>query len=431
MGKFSGKKLLILGSSVGSTEMVEYARREGAWVIVTDYLPTEKSAAKKIADETAMVSTIDVDALCALAEEKKIDGIFCGVSEMNLVSMEQVARRMELPCYFTKGQWDICQHKSRFKSLCRQYGVPVPADYTQAVQEGDLEGIRFPVIVKPVDSSAGRGIRICHSPEEVKEAYTYALTFSPSKSVLVEEFVSGKNEITATYTLKDGEISLSCLKDKLISLDHENITAQVDVLIAPSAFLPRYLEQVNEAVIRMLKGIGAKEGCVFIQGVADEDRFTFFEMGYRINGGSDYRLIAAENGINYLEMMVCHALTGKTEGFDLTLDNPFFRRHVLTFNMYIHGGTIGSMEGLEAVKQLPNVLTCEYMRKPGDLVKEDNTLSQRGFRAVIADASIEKIQKTILDIQKSIRICNTEGKDMMYKPFDVMRLAERYIINES
>lgn len=427
MGKFSGKKLLVLGSSVGSTEIVDYARREGAWVIVTDYLPTEKSAAKKLADETVMVSTIDVDALCALAEEKKIDGIFCGVSEMNLVSMEQVARRLHLPCYFTKDQWNICQHKSRFKALCREYGVPVPRDFTQAVKDGKLEAVSFPVIVKPVDSSAGRGIRICHRAEEVKDAYDYALTFSPSKTVLVEEFVSGKNEITATYTLKDGEISLSCLKDKLISLDHENITAQVDVLIAPSAFLPRYLEQVNEAVIRMLKGIGAKEGCVFIQGIADEERFTFFEMGYRINGGSDYRLIAAENGINYLEMMVCHAITGKTEGFDLSLDDPYFRNHVLTFNMYIHGGTIGSMEGREAVAQIPNVLTCEYMRKVGDTVKEDNTLSQRGFRAVIRDGEIDAVKETITKIQQAIRIRDVDGNDMLYKPFDVQRLAERCI----
>lgn len=427
MGKFDGNRLLVLGSSVGSVEIVKYARSEGAYVIVTDYLSEEKSAAKQYANETAMISTVDVEALCKFGREKGIDGIFCGVSEMNLVAMEQVARRMGLPCYFTKEQWDICQNKARFKDLCRKYGVPVPTDYTQAVKEGDWTQLSYPVIVKPVDSSAGRGIRICNSQEEVEEAYAYAMTFSASRTVLVEELVQGTNEITATYTLKDGQISLSCLKDKLISLDHENITAQVDVLIAPSAFLSRYLENVNDAVIQMLKGIGAKEGSVFIQGIAGPDRFTFFEMGYRINGGSDYRLIAAENGINYLHMMVSYALTGKTEGFDLAMDNPFFRRHVLTFNMYIHGGTIDTMEGREVVEKLPNVLTCEYMRKPGDLIKEDNTLSQRGFRAVIADASIENVQKTILNIQKAIRICDIEGRDMMYRPFDVARLAERQI----
>ena len=46
MGKLDGKRLLMLGSSRGSVEMVKYAKSQGAYVLVTDYLPTEKSAAK-------------------------------------------------------------------------------------------------------------------------------------------------------------------------------------------------------------------------------------------------------------------------------------------------------------------------------------------------------------------------------------------------
>ena len=425
MGKFSGKKLLILGSSVGSVEMVEYARREGAWVIVTDYLPTEKSAAKKVADETAMVSTIDVDALCDFVARKQIDGIFCGVSEMNLVSMEQVARRMGLPCYFTKEQWDICQHKARFKSLCRQYGVPVPADYTQAVKAGQWEKLSYPVIVKPVDSSAGRGIRICHSKEEVEAAWEYALTFSASKTVLVEAYVTG-DEITATYTLKNGEVSLSCLKDKLLSYDHPNITSQGDVLMCPSSYLQRFVEEVDPYVHRFLKGIGAANGTVFIQGIANREQIVMFEMGYRINGAADYRHVAAENQINFMEMMVAYALTGEMEGYELSQDNPFFSKYVLTFNIWGHGGTIGAMSGLEEVLALENVVTAEYMHTPGDTVKDDNTLSQRVFRALIAAKKVEDITKTIRNIQSLVKVTNTVGEDMCYLPFDTRRLTERY-----
>ena len=48
MGKFNKKTLLVLGTSVGSVEIVKYARNEGAYVIVTDYLPLEKSEAKNM-----------------------------------------------------------------------------------------------------------------------------------------------------------------------------------------------------------------------------------------------------------------------------------------------------------------------------------------------------------------------------------------------
>ena len=94
MGKFDGKVFLELGTSEASVDIVKYAKSEGAYVIVTDYLPIEKSEAKQYADETAMISTLDVEGLCEFAEKKKIDGVFCGVSEANLLSAHAVISRI-------------------------------------------------------------------------------------------------------------------------------------------------------------------------------------------------------------------------------------------------------------------------------------------------------------------------------------------------
>ena len=51
------KKLLMLGTSKASCEMIEYAKSQGIYTIVTDYLAPEKSKAKLIADEYWMIST--------------------------------------------------------------------------------------------------------------------------------------------------------------------------------------------------------------------------------------------------------------------------------------------------------------------------------------------------------------------------------------
>ena len=56
--KFANKTLLVLGSNVMATEIVEYARHNGAYVIVADYYPVEKSAAKRVADEAINISTL-------------------------------------------------------------------------------------------------------------------------------------------------------------------------------------------------------------------------------------------------------------------------------------------------------------------------------------------------------------------------------------
>mgnify|MGYP000776944956 CR=1 FL=1 len=46
------KKLLILGGKpIGSTEIVQAARKKGVYTVVADYLPETESPAKTIADE--------------------------------------------------------------------------------------------------------------------------------------------------------------------------------------------------------------------------------------------------------------------------------------------------------------------------------------------------------------------------------------------
>ena len=52
--------------------------------------------------------------------------------------------------------------------------------------------LSFPCIVKPVDSSAGRGITICKKTCDVKEAVSYALKESQEGLVILESLIEGK-----------------------------------------------------------------------------------------------------------------------------------------------------------------------------------------------------------------------------------------------
>ena len=56
MKRFAGKVLLELGTTMGSVDMVKYAKANGAYVIVSDFDNSDRSAAKRFADKTYMVS---------------------------------------------------------------------------------------------------------------------------------------------------------------------------------------------------------------------------------------------------------------------------------------------------------------------------------------------------------------------------------------
>ena len=66
---------------------------------------------------------------------------------------------------------------------------------------------------------------------------------------------------------------------------------------------------------------------------------------------------------------------------------------------------------------------AEYMHDVGETIVDNNTLSQRVFRAIIVDKSIIKIKETIKKIQECVCVENDKGENMLYLPFDINRLS--------
>ena len=94
-----GKKLLVLGGTNMSCEIVQKAKELGLYVIVADY--DENAPAKIIADKASMVSATDVDAVVNLIKEEGIDGILTGFIELLLPFYQQICEKAKLPCYAT------------------------------------------------------------------------------------------------------------------------------------------------------------------------------------------------------------------------------------------------------------------------------------------------------------------------------------------
>ena len=187
------KKMLMLGTSYGSIEMIRYAKAKGAYTIVTDYLEPEKSIAKLEADEYWMINTAELDLLEEKCRTQHVNAVICGISEFNLEMCMKLCQRLGLPCYCNEEAWSYSRDKEKFKKLCKELGVPVAADYflSDALTSEELEKVVYPVVVKPVDMSGNRGISFCYNDEELVKAYHYAKSVSKSDKIIVEKMLHG------------------------------------------------------------------------------------------------------------------------------------------------------------------------------------------------------------------------------------------------
>ncbi|MCS6982292.1 MAG: formate-dependent phosphoribosylglycinamide formyltransferase, partial [Flavobacteriales bacterium] len=94
----------------------------------------------------------------------------------------------------------------------RELGLPT-ARYAYAASADELAraaaGLGFPCVVKPLMSSSGKGQSVVHKPEEIPQAWQYALEGSRGDlpEVIVEEFIRFDYEITLlTVTSATGTV---------------------------------------------------------------------------------------------------------------------------------------------------------------------------------------------------------------------------------
>ncbi|MBR6159706.1 MAG: hypothetical protein IKQ40_05335, partial [Lachnospiraceae bacterium] len=180
-----GKRLLILGGSRISCEIVRHARAMGVTTGVTDWYPIERCPAKAMADEAYFESTADTDAMEKLVKEKKFDGVITGFTDSVLPYYADICDRTGLPAYGTRQQFEIFIDKKKYKELMRQNDVPTIPEYTVNTENFDesTKDIIYPVIVKPSESSGARGITVCNTKEELKDAIGFAAETSESDDI--------------------------------------------------------------------------------------------------------------------------------------------------------------------------------------------------------------------------------------------------------
>lgn len=415
---FEDKKLLLLGGKPsGSTDIVAYAKAMGAYVIVTDYLEQNESPAKRLADESWTISTDDVDTLVRLAIENGVDAVATGVHEFNISKTIELAQRLKLPFYATRDQWNLCANKDSFKRLCMDFDIPV----TMAYSDFDINNYEnyndlvFPVIIKPVDSSGGKGIFICFNADELGKSIVKALKFSKSKNVLIERYVSAE-EVTLYYTAQDGEIMLTMMADRCVKHYWKDLMPLPVSFDFPSKYLDLYMETMDHQVREMFKSIGIRNGAFFIQSFCDGSRFTFYEMGLRISGNLQYKIMSEINGLDVMEMLVNFSMSGKM--FDRPLKKliqPKYDRKASILNVFVLPGEIGKIIGLEEVKLMDGVLDVVQMHKEGTRILDTDigTLKQSTLKIYIVADTDHELQQLKDQIRKTIKIDSMEGKNML------------------
>lgn len=280
------KRMLFLGGIMQQIPAIKRARELGYYVITVDYLPDNPG--HRFANEYHNVSTTDLNAVLALAQELEIDGIVAYASDPAAPTAAYVAEKMGLPGNPYESV-KVLTEKDLFRAFLAEHGFNTPlaagySDYRPAA--ADIHRFKLPVMVKPVDSSGSKGVVKVDSVQDLQAAVDEALSYSRGKRIVVEEFIEKKGyQVSGDGFSVDGKLVFTSYGNELYSgKGTRNYVALGEFW--PSLLTAEQKRRVDAELQRLIAALGMRTCAYNIEVILDkDDKVYILELGPR-NGGS-------------------------------------------------------------------------------------------------------------------------------------------------
>jgi biotin carboxylase len=306
------KAFVLTGGSRSQLGLLEQARALGHEVCVVDGSTTAPLLEE--ADHAIVRSFTDVTGVVADLEERGIEPVAVATmgSDQAVLPTAQLAERLGLPGLPVETARTVAD-KRRMRAAFEKRKVRCPkgreaASFEEAEQA--FHQLGAPVVVKPVDGSAQRGVTEVRTEAELPDAVDRALAASRTKAFVLEQYLEG-DEYTVNGFLLDREYFPMSVTRRIL-----HPPPPLGVCVAhryPS--LLRDEAPLFELAHKASRAVGLETGPSYVQVRMRDGQPWAIEVGARLGGGKDAELAKLVTGFDAIRANVRWALG------ELTLDD--------------------------------------------------------------------------------------------------------------
>lgn len=296
------KKVLILGGGQMQVPIIQCANEMGLYTIVADMDVNAPGLIE--AKELLLISTMDMDALMTYVQHHPIDGILT-TSDAPVNVVAAVGEKFHLPAMSIETA-RLCTNKYLQRECLKNHGIKTPLYLI--VKNGDcpkelMDNALFPLIVKPVDSSASRGVQKVENVEELKSAIQEADSNSRSHTVIIEEFIEGQEFSVESFS-QNGETHIIAITQKQ-TIGEEYGCFVEDTHIEPAMISEDVKHLIVAEVLAATKALGTNNCPNHTEVKVNADGAFIIESACRLGG--DYitsDLVPLSTGVNMMEDLI-------------------------------------------------------------------------------------------------------------------------------
>lgn len=348
------KRLLLLGGGHAEIPLIQAAQALGYYVITTGN--AREGLGHPYADKNVFADFSDKDAMLELARSENVDAVCSGCNDFALLSTAYVCEKLRLPGHDSFETALQIHHKDKYRALAEKLGIATPRAVTVKNQEefeallsensawiaspsarNDVQNndhfspmpgndkefaanviarnvvtkqsnrLTFPIIVKPVDLTGGKGILRANNLEEAIAAYKNACSRTREDHIVVEEFVEGTNHGFSAFLI-GGKVAF-CFADNEQYFLNKYMVSGANT---PSTTAPAGIAQLVRDSEKLAAHLHLVDGILHIQYIERADGTpVIIEICRRAPGDLYIKFVKYATGVDYPKMIVS-AETGAT-----------------------------------------------------------------------------------------------------------------------
>lgn len=350
------EKLLVIGAGPGQYPVIKAAKEMGYYVLAVsckgDY------PGFKIADEPVYLDIFDVEGIVDYAKNAGVNGVVSDQSDMAAPIVARVAERLGLPNWGYETAIKFT-NKVQMRSVFEELGLPVPQYFHTKTLQNALDGVKkigYPIVIKPTDAFASRGVFKVYGEKELIELFPVSLEASRSKNIIVEQFLEGDQYFCQGF-VQNHKLRLYAFSDRYyydlpgVAIPYTNAF--------PAKISDEFKDRMTEMFTKVVNHLNPAFGHVWAEWIYNKKTDTFYIIEVAIRGGGAYvttDLIPNAYGINSIPYLVEAALGHNEKSF---FDEMVTPRAAAFYSYLLPEGVVSSISGVDKVTNIPGVFKVD------------------------------------------------------------------------
>ncbi|WP_405338195.1 acetyl-CoA carboxylase biotin carboxylase subunit family protein [Fibrobacter sp.] len=336
MERSNPKKLLLLGGSHAEIPLIKAAQEMGWFVITTGN--AREGLGHPYADKNVFADFSDKEAMLELARAEGVSAVCSGCNDFALLSTVYVCEKLGLPGHDSFATSLEIHHKDKYRALATRLGIPTPRAITVRNEqefETAISTLTFPIIVKPVDLTGGKGIHRAANAEEARAAYKDATSRTREDHVVVEEFVIGTNHGFSAMLVK-GKVAFAFSDNEQYFVNKYLVSGAN----TPSTTAVEGLAKLREYSERIASELNLVDGILHIQYIERADGTpVIIEICRRPPGDLYIKFVKYATGVDYPKFIIMAETGEDISGITDVSTQGFWLRHCIMAGPEIENGS--------------------------------------------------------------------------------------------